>query len=440
MRQAFAGMLWSKQLYDYDVARWLDGDPTQPAPPDVAARRPQRPLAQLRRLRHHVDARQVGVPLVRGLGPRRSTASRWPTSTRRSPSTSCCCSAGSGSSTPTARCPPTSGTSATSTRRCRRGRRSRCSPSTAAATSTSSARCSTSCWSTSPGGSTARTPTGRTCSRAASSGWTTSARSTARTCRSAGRSSSPTPPAGWRSTRWRWRTIARDPATAPASGRPTDLVLKFLEHFAAIREAMDDSRACGTTPTACSTTGSSRPTARRCRCKVALDGRHHPAARRRRRRRADARPGRAPSASGSPRFLDRRRHATIREKLAEAGLLRGEPGHRRLLLGVVGVDRLERLFDKLFDPRRVPLAVRAAGAVRVPPRAPVRARRRRRSRRRSTTSRPSRPPRCSAATPTGAGPLWFPLNYLVDQRARALPPLLRRRLHRRVPDRVRAAS
>ena len=33
MRQAFAGMLWSKQLYNYDVARWLDGDPTQPTPP-----------------------------------------------------------------------------------------------------------------------------------------------------------------------------------------------------------------------------------------------------------------------------------------------------------------------------------------------------------------------------------------------------------------------
>ena len=33
MRQAFAGMLWSKQLYYYDVARWLDGDPTQPRPP-----------------------------------------------------------------------------------------------------------------------------------------------------------------------------------------------------------------------------------------------------------------------------------------------------------------------------------------------------------------------------------------------------------------------
>jgi hypothetical protein len=33
LRQALAGMLWSKQLYYYDVDRWLDGDPTQPRPP-----------------------------------------------------------------------------------------------------------------------------------------------------------------------------------------------------------------------------------------------------------------------------------------------------------------------------------------------------------------------------------------------------------------------
>jgi hypothetical protein len=33
MRQAFAGMLWNKQFYHYDVARWLDGDPAQPPPP-----------------------------------------------------------------------------------------------------------------------------------------------------------------------------------------------------------------------------------------------------------------------------------------------------------------------------------------------------------------------------------------------------------------------
>ncbi len=33
MRQALAGMLWSKQWYYYDVRRWLEGDPTQPSPP-----------------------------------------------------------------------------------------------------------------------------------------------------------------------------------------------------------------------------------------------------------------------------------------------------------------------------------------------------------------------------------------------------------------------
>ena len=33
MRQAFAGMLWSKQYYHFEVARWLDGDPAGPLPP-----------------------------------------------------------------------------------------------------------------------------------------------------------------------------------------------------------------------------------------------------------------------------------------------------------------------------------------------------------------------------------------------------------------------
>ncbi|AMM17421.1 MAG: glucosidase [Pseudomonadota bacterium] len=32
-RQALAGMLWSKQFYMFDVTRWMDGDPLQPAPP-----------------------------------------------------------------------------------------------------------------------------------------------------------------------------------------------------------------------------------------------------------------------------------------------------------------------------------------------------------------------------------------------------------------------
>ncbi|MFU8887373.1 MAG: MGH1-like glycoside hydrolase domain-containing protein [Trueperaceae bacterium] len=50
-RQAFAGMLWSKQVYRFDVARWLAGDPGQPEPP--AARRGGR-NAEWRHL-HHED-------------------------------------------------------------------------------------------------------------------------------------------------------------------------------------------------------------------------------------------------------------------------------------------------------------------------------------------------------------------------------------------------
>jgi Mannosylglycerate hydrolase MGH1-like glycoside hydrolase domain/Glycosyl hydrolase family 63 C-terminal domain len=33
MRQAYSGMLWSKQFYHYDVQTWLDGDPAGPTPP-----------------------------------------------------------------------------------------------------------------------------------------------------------------------------------------------------------------------------------------------------------------------------------------------------------------------------------------------------------------------------------------------------------------------
>ncbi|MFD2524035.1 MGH1-like glycoside hydrolase domain-containing protein [Emticicia soli] len=33
-RQAFAGLLWSKQYYNYDIERWLEGDPNQISPPN----------------------------------------------------------------------------------------------------------------------------------------------------------------------------------------------------------------------------------------------------------------------------------------------------------------------------------------------------------------------------------------------------------------------
>ena len=33
MRQAYAGLIWAKQFYHYDVHRWAEGDPAQPLPP-----------------------------------------------------------------------------------------------------------------------------------------------------------------------------------------------------------------------------------------------------------------------------------------------------------------------------------------------------------------------------------------------------------------------
>lgn len=33
-KQAFSGLLWSKQYYNYDVEKWLEGDPKQPKPPE----------------------------------------------------------------------------------------------------------------------------------------------------------------------------------------------------------------------------------------------------------------------------------------------------------------------------------------------------------------------------------------------------------------------
>ncbi len=37
-RQALAGLLWSRQHYHWDVPRWLEGDPTQPPPPQARRR------------------------------------------------------------------------------------------------------------------------------------------------------------------------------------------------------------------------------------------------------------------------------------------------------------------------------------------------------------------------------------------------------------------
>ena len=63
------------------------------------------------------------------------------------------------------------------------------------------------------------------------------------------------------------------------------------------------------------------------------------------------------------RLLDDRGLGDV-DALTDRGLLRGEPGSRHLLLGVVGVDRLSRLFEKLFDEAEFlsPYGLRALSA------------------------------------------------------------------------------
>ena len=46
-RQAFAGLLWSKQFYHYDVRTWLDGDPAGPPPPESRKKGRNREWANL---------------------------------------------------------------------------------------------------------------------------------------------------------------------------------------------------------------------------------------------------------------------------------------------------------------------------------------------------------------------------------------------------------
>jgi hypothetical protein len=98
--------------------------------------------------------------------------------------------------------------------------------------------------------------------------------------------------------------------------------------------------------------------------------------------------------------------------LTERGLLRGEPGSRRLLLGVVGVEHLGRLFRVLFDEseflspyglralsayhRDHPYVLDAGGVHATIGYEPAE----------STTD-------MFGGNSNWRGPLWFPLNYLV---------------------------
>ncbi len=55
-RQAFAGMIWSKQFYYYDIPQWLNGDPGQPKPP------PERQQGRNKNWQHLNNADIISMP------------------------------------------------------------------------------------------------------------------------------------------------------------------------------------------------------------------------------------------------------------------------------------------------------------------------------------------------------------------------------------------
>ena len=269
-----------------------------------------------------------------------------------------------------------------------------------ATTWTSCPGCSTSCWSTSRGGSTARTPTARTCSRAASWAWTTSARSTARTCRSAGtleQSDSTGWMAGYAAS---WPRSPRS-CTAAATGPRWTWCRRSSSTSPLIRDALDGNglwdEADGmfydrltharrhVVPIKVRSIASMIPMLAGGVVNERAAGQHAVGDQAVRPVPAPPRPARRPA------------------QLADAGLLRGPGGSRRLLVSVVGVDRVEQMLGDAARPGRVPRPARPAVAVGRATATTRRAGVRRAARGRRLRARRVDDARCSAATPTGAG-------------------------------------
>ena len=209
--------------------------------------------------------------------------------------------------------------------------------------------------------------------------------------------------------------------------------MKFLEHFAAISEAIDDQGmwddADGLyydrllTPDGTAVPGQGP-----------LDGRHHPHAGGRGRRRARCSTGRSRWASSS-RTSSTARAWTTRRSCSKLGLLRGEPGDQRLLLSRGRHRPAGEAVRQAVRRGRVPVPVRPARPVRLPSRPPVRARRRGVHRHDRLRARRVHHDHVRRQLQL-AGAALVPAQLPGHQRAGALPPVLRRRAHRRVPDRL----
>ena len=91
-RRAFAGLLWGKQLYRYNVRQWLEGDPAEPTPPpermDRSATRPGGTSPSPTSSPCRTSGSTRGSPP----GIWRSTASRLPMSIPSSPRSNWSCS------------------------------------------------------------------------------------------------------------------------------------------------------------------------------------------------------------------------------------------------------------------------------------------------------------------------------------------------------------
>ena len=86
-RQALAGMLWGKQYYFFDVDTWLKEHEAHPLRRGGEAEGAERRLVPHVQRRHHLHARQVGISLVRRLGPG-VPHDRWRSWTSTSPNSS----------------------------------------------------------------------------------------------------------------------------------------------------------------------------------------------------------------------------------------------------------------------------------------------------------------------------------------------------------------
>ena len=203
-----------------------------------------------------------------------------------------------------------------------------------------------------------------------------------------------------------------------------DLILKFAEDFASIRRAMETQGLWDDTDGLFYdrlVTSDGTATAVKVRSMVGVI----PVL-------AAGAPRRGPARSepddrqGAPRLL-RSRGLTDPDKLRETGLMQGGPGDRRLLLGVVGADRLERILATLFDEGEFlsPYGLRAISAHHRdnPYQLDVE------GLRASIDYEPAE----STTSMFGGnsnwrGPLWFPLELPGDRCPGALRPLLRRQL------------